>query len=167
MIGLRSTGIAVVLTVGLGLTALAQTPPSSPPGPAAGTSPTATSATVPTGSAQKSQDYWRGRTLTGTPVFNDNGQRIATINDLLITEDGRVNQAILSLRRPRGKLVAVPFDQLHFVPSRSSPLTRVPAGLAGGMAVTHHWPSVETYGAVLPGATLDSLASMERFRFSQ
>ena len=39
---LRSTGIAVALTVGFGLTALAQTPPSSQPGPTAGTSPAPT-----------------------------------------------------------------------------------------------------------------------------
>ena len=162
---LRSTGIAVALTVGLGLTALAQTPPSSQPGPTAGTSPATASAKVPTGSAQKSQDYWRGRTLTGTPVFDDNGQRIATINDLLITEDGKLNQVILSLRRPRGKLVAVPFNQLRFAPSRSNPLTRMPAV---GMARVHApLPSIVTYGAVLPGATRDSLANMERFRFSQ
>src|SRR3954454_18869668 len=166
---LRSTGIAVALTVGLGLTALAQTPPSSQPGPTAGTSPATTSAKVPTGSAQKSQDNWRGRTLVGTPVFDDNGQRIATINDLLITEDGKLNQVILLLQRPRGKLVAVPFNQLHFAPSRSNPLTRVPMAGAGmaGVHAAHHLLSIQTYGAVLPGATRDSLASMERFRFSQ
>ena len=160
---LRSAGIAVALTVGLGLTALAQTPPSSQPGPTAGTSPAPTSANVPTGSAQKSQDYWRGRTLTGTPVFDDNGQRIATINDLLITEDGKLNQAILLLQRPRGKLVAVPFNQLRFAPSKSNPLTRVPMA---GMARVHA-ASIRTYGAILSGATRDSLANMERFRFSQ
>jgi hypothetical protein len=161
---LCSTGIAVALTVGVGLTALAQTPPSSPPAPADGTSPATTIANVPTGSAQKSQNYWRGRTLAGTPVFSDNGQRIATINDLLITEDGKVDQVILLLRRPRGKLVAVRFTDLHFAPSKSNPLTRVPAA---GLAVAHRGPLVETFGAVLPTATPDSLANMERFRFSQ
>ncbi|MBV8590967.1 MAG: hypothetical protein JO212_13090, partial [Acetobacteraceae bacterium] len=69
---LRSAGIAVALTVVLGSAALAQTPPSNPPTAAAGTSPATTSANVPTGSAQKSENYWRGRTLAGTPVFDDN-----------------------------------------------------------------------------------------------
>ena len=164
---LQATGIVVTLTLGLGLTALAQTPSKSPPGPDAGASPATTGAHVPTGSALKSQSSWRGRTLVGTPVFDDNDQRIATINDLLITEDGKVDQAILSLQRPRGRLVAVPFSELHFAPSRTSlfthPVARVP-GL--GLAVPPRGTSIETYGAVLPGATRDSLANMERFRFS-
>jgi PRC-barrel domain len=55
--------------------------------------------------------------LLGTAVFNDNGQRIATINDLLITDDGRVDQVVLAVRRMGGKLVTVPFGQLRFAPS--------------------------------------------------
>jgi hypothetical protein len=71
------------------------------------------------------------------------------------------------LRRPGGKLVAVPFNQLHFAPSRSNPLTRVPMAGMARARVARNLPSIQTYGAVLPGATRDSLANMERFRFSQ
>jgi hypothetical protein len=46
--------------------------------------------------------------------------------DLLITDDGKVDRVVLSVRGRR-QLVAVPFGQLRFVPSRSfrpSPLGR-------------------------------------------
>ncbi|MBV8590390.1 MAG: PRC-barrel domain-containing protein [Acetobacteraceae bacterium] len=160
----HSAGIAAALRIVLGWPALPQTPPSSASSAPGGTSPAATSAIVPSGSAQKSQNDWRGRTLIGTPVFNDTGQRMATINDLLITDDGKVDRVILLLRRERGKLVAVPFNELHFLPSTRNALTGMPAtGIAlpppGGY-------QLKTYGAVLPGASRDSLAQMEPFRFA-
>jgi sporulation protein YlmC with PRC-barrel domain len=58
------------------------------------------------------------RSLIGTPVFNDMGQRIATISDLLITDDGMVDRVVVSVTQRR-KLLAVPFGQLHFVPSQN------------------------------------------------
>jgi hypothetical protein len=101
--------------------------------------------------------------LIGTAVFNDNNQRIATINDLLITDDGRVDQVVLAVRRMGGKVVAVPFSQLRFALSSSlgvsalvAPDTPSDSGALG---------DVRTYGAVLPGATRDSLAKTEPFRF--
>jgi hypothetical protein len=65
---------------------------AGPPGPARQATSTLTA-----GTAQKSQNNWRGRTLIGTAVFNDNNQRIATINDLLITDGGRVDQVVLAV----------------------------------------------------------------------
>ena len=127
---------------------------AGPPGPAR------QAATLTAGTAQKSQNNWRGRTLIGTAVFNDSNQRIATINDLLITEDGRVDQVVLAVRRMGGKLVAVPFSQLRFAPSSGT------LALASPDAPTPAFSSdLKTYGAVLPGATRDSLSKMERFRF--
>jgi len=95
-------------------------------------------------------------------VYNDNGQRVATINDLLITEDGRVDQVVLAIRGLRGKLVTVPFSQLRFAPSSAT------LALAAPDAATPAFSGdVKTYGAVLPGATRESLAKMETFRFAQ
>src|SRR4051794_2998309 len=118
-------------------------------------------ATLTAGTAQKSQNNWRGRTLIGTAVFNDNNQRVATINDLLITDDGRVDQVVLAVRGLRGKLVAVPFSQLRFVPSRGV----LPLAVADAVPAPTQ-VSIDTYGAMLPGATRDSLAKMETFRFA-
>jgi PRC-barrel domain len=101
---IRLAGIATALAALLAAPSLAQ--PAGQPG----TPPDQRQAAPLTGgTAQKSQNSWRGRTLVGTAVFNDNGQRIATINDLLITDDGRVDQVVLAVRRMRGKLVTVPF----------------------------------------------------------
>jgi hypothetical protein len=113
------------------------------------------------GTAQKSQNNWRGRTLLGTAVFNDNGQRIATINDLLITDDGRVDQVVLAVRRMRGKLVAVPFSQLRFAPSSGTLALAAPDAPTPAVS-----SDVKIYGVVLPGVTRDSLAKMETFRFA-
>ena len=55
--------------------------------------------TAPAGSIQNAENAWRGRMLIGTWVFNDNGQRIATIDDLLITDDGKVDR--VGFRIPR------------------------------------------------------------------
>jgi PRC-barrel domain len=153
---IRSIGIAAALAALLALPCQAQ------PAGQSGATSTQRQAERPltAGTAQRSQDNWRGRTLIGTAVFNDNNQRIATINDLLITDDGRVDQVVLAVRRMGGKLVAVPFSQLRFAPSSgtlalASPDAPTPASSG----------DLKTYGAVLPGATRDSLSKMERFRF--
>src|SRR5215468_9202245 len=96
----RSIGAAIGLTVLLITSAAAQTPTGQGDG-------AAPAVTVARGSALRVQNNWRGRTLIGTPVFDDHGQRIATIDDLLITDDGKVDRVVLSVRGGR-QLVAVP-----------------------------------------------------------
>jgi hypothetical protein len=78
----RSIVAAVVLASLLIASATAQTPSGQGDGTAT------TAITVPAGSLRKTENTWRGRMLIGTPVFNDSGQQITTINDLLITNDG-------------------------------------------------------------------------------
>lgn len=63
------------------------------------------------------QNAWPARNLPGASVFNDNGQRVATVRDLLLTDDAKVDRAVLAVGTRR-KLVAVAFDQLRFVPGR-------------------------------------------------
>ena len=145
---IRSVGIAAGLAALLAMPCHAQQ--AAQPGAAKQATPVLTA-----GTAQKSQNNWRGRTLIGTAVFNDNNQRIATINDLLITDDGRVDQVVLAVRRMGGKLVAVPFSQLQFVPSSGT------LALASPDAPTPAFSGdLKTYGAVLPGATCAATARM-------
>jgi len=153
---LPETGLAATLAA----PALAQTGPNRASTPATANPPAAVSeATVPIGSVQKSQDEWRGRTLIGATVLDDNGRRLGTINDLLITDDHRIDKVILLARR---RLVAVPFDNLRFVPSRSTGMP-IPARVP----VFHPaLPEIRSYGVVLPGATRESLAQMPTFRFA-
>jgi hypothetical protein len=161
---IRSSGIAAGVAALLIAPALAQAPPPSPPRAADNTNQQRTAnATLPVGSVLKSQNDWRGRTVIGAAVFDDNGRRIATINDLLITDDGRVDQVVLSVGRVSRKLVAVPFERLRFEPSR---VGGMPMFAGEGQAVPAVPSNITTYGAVLPGATMDSLAKMEAFRFA-
>ena len=145
----RSIGAAIGLTVLLITSAAAQTPTGQGDG----------AAPAVTGSLLKVQNDWRGRTLIGTPVFGDNGQRIATIDDLLITDDGKVDRVVLSVRGRR-QLVAVPFGQLRFVPSRNF---GTPLGRRGTARLAQS--GIRLFGVILPGASRDSLAEMETFRF--
>jgi len=145
----------VVLAALLTTSAVAQTPSA---GQGDGTS--ATSITVPSGSPQKAQNSWRGRMLIGTRVFNDRGVWIATIDDILITDEGIADRIVLSVARRR--LVAVPFKQFRFVPSQSIPAPREP--LRGWTQIAAN--AAGHFGVMLPGASRASLASMESFRFA-
>jgi hypothetical protein len=151
----RTFVAAVGLIALLNAAASAQTPAAGP----AGGVPAAT-VTVPTGSLQKAQNAWRGRTLIGAPVFNDNRQRIATINELLINDDGMVDKVVLSVAQSR-QLVAVAFNQLRFVPSQSSGM---PVGRRGWRRL-NQMNTITTFGVMLPGATRETLTGMETFRF--
>ena len=80
---------------------------------------------------------------------------------MLITDDGRLDQVVLTVRGIRGKLVTVPFSPLQFPPSAGT------LALASPDAATPAFSSdAKTYAAVLPGATRDSLVKMEPFRFA-
>jgi hypothetical protein len=152
----RTFAAAVGLTVLLIATAMAQTP-------AGGQSDavSTTAVTVPRGWLERAQNAWRGQTLIGAPVFNDNRQRIATINDLLINDDGVVDRVVLLVTQRR-QLVVVAFRQLRFAPSQSIP---TPVGRRASWQHLTQTNPTTLFGVMLPGATRDSLASMETFRF--
>jgi sporulation protein YlmC with PRC-barrel domain len=127
---------------------------------------TAPAVTVPAGTVQKSQSNWRGRTLTGAVVWNDSGQRIGRIDDVLITEDGKVDQVVITVGGFLGgrKRVAVQFSQLRFGPSRLAPWSNVTiegAPLVGNAADV----GGNAYGVVLPGATRDTVRAMPPFTY--
>ena len=118
----------------------------------------ATTITVPAGSLQRVQNSWRGRRLIGTPVFSDNGEQIAIVNDLLVSDDGMVGRVVLAVTLRR-QLVTVPFSQLRFVPSQ-----RIGTH-AGRRRSRFASAAFGPFGIMLPGASRTSLASMETFRF--
>jgi hypothetical protein len=144
MNGKRSIGTAIGLTALLITSAAAQSPTGLSDGPAA-------AVTIARGSLLRVQNNWRGTALIGTLVFDDHGQRIATIGDLLITDDGKVDRVVP---------VAVPFGQLRFVPSLNF---GTPVGRRGTARLAQS--GTRLFGVVLPGASRDSLAEMETFRF--
>ena len=151
---LAAAGLATLLMA----PAVAQTP-SAAPGDAA----TKTIITVPSGALQRVQNAWRGRRLIGTPVFGDNGEQLATVSDLLITDSGVVEKVVLSVKLRR-QLVAVPFSQLRFVPSQRIGMHAFAAKNAR-RRTRFETTAAGPFGIMLPGTTRDTLAALETFRF--
>jgi sporulation protein YlmC with PRC-barrel domain len=79
---------------------------------------------APNGSLVTTNGDWRGSELLGATVYNDQGDSIGTVNDLLLSSDGTFSNAVLSVGGFLGmgsKLIEVPFKNLKFVPSLSNP----------------------------------------------
>jgi hypothetical protein len=111
------------------------------------------------------RNAWRVQSLLGASVFNDNGQRVATIRDLLLTDDAKVDRVVLAVRS-RNRLVAVAFDQLKFVPSQRFDIPALAVrGRMSPMASAAH-ADRRPYGIMLPGVTQASLLQMESFQFT-
>ncbi len=122
----------------------------------------ATAASVPAGSLQRVQNDWRASALIGASVFNEHSQRVATIRDLLITDDGRIDRVVLTITQRR-KVVAIAFVQLQFLPSQQfdTPVLAVRGRMSRAVGVAH--AERKPYGIMLPGVTRESLAQMEGF----
>jgi hypothetical protein len=85
--------------------------------------------------------------IVGSSVYNDQNEKIGSIDDLVIDNNHSMH-AILSVGGFLGmdaKLVAVPFDKLHFGNTKSSSDNRV----------------------VLPGTTKQQLTSMPDYHFTK
>jgi sporulation protein YlmC with PRC-barrel domain len=79
---------------------------------------------APSGGLVKTHDDWRASGLVGATVYNDQGDSIGTVNDLLLSSDGTIQNAVISVGGFLGigsKLVAVPFKNIKFAPSKSNP----------------------------------------------
>ena len=103
------------------------------------------------GSLERVQNAWPARNLIGASVFNDSGRRVATIRDLLLTDDGKVDRVVLAVG-PRNRLIAVAFGQLKFAPNQRARRDRMSRMID---------PERKPYGIMLPGATQASLLQME------
>ncbi len=149
LISCRSTllplSLAAVLMAGGIPFAIAQT---------TSTAPSAMSA-KPDGSLQQSHDAWRATKLDGATVYNDQGNSVGSINDMLLDSTGKVSNVVLSVGGYLGmdsRYVEVPFSKLKFEPSRGN-------GATSSSANNHD------YSIVLPGATKDSLKAMTAFTY--
>jgi sporulation protein YlmC with PRC-barrel domain len=118
------------------------------------TAPTAISGKLD-GTLRQSHDAWRATRLDGAVVYNDQGNDVGTINDMLLDSAGKVSDVVLSVGGYLGidsKYVEVPFSKLKFEPSKGNTAT-------SGSADNHD------YSVVLPGATKDSLKAMTAFSY--
>ncbi|WP_459676481.1 PRC-barrel domain-containing protein [Acidisoma sp. 7E03] len=129
---------------------------------------------------------WRMSKLVGTTVYNEKGLVLGTVNDLLMSENGTVQEAVLSVGGVLGlgsKLVKVPFDKLKLVPSQANPAH---AGSGSTVATPPNAPETKSataasggtpgassatpaqnfdYGLIYPGATKQSLRDAPDFTF--
>jgi len=83
----------------------------------------------------------RASRLIGGPVYNEQGEKIGSIDDLIISPDRTVSFAIVSIGGFLGlgsRLVAIPVEQLHEEKDR----------------------------LVLPGATKEALAKLPEFKYA-
>jgi sporulation protein YlmC with PRC-barrel domain len=144
--------LAAAAALLLGTTAFAEAQTTSP-------APTATNA-KPNGSLEQSHNAWRSTKLDGAIVYNEHGDTVGTINDMLLDSAGKVSNVVLSVGGFLGmdsKYVEVPFSKLKFEPSKGNPASN---GAALAAAAKNHDSSI-----VLPGVTKDSLKAMTAFSY--
>ena len=172
-------GTALLATV-----ASAQTP--------AATADRANAASSDTLSSSQMQGDWRASKVVGLSVYNDNNEKLGSINDLLMDKSGNIKAVVLGVGGFLGMgehLVAVPLDKVKFssepivytgtastgTPSSGGSMMKPPgtppptstttgsAG-AGGAAATKSNPWYPDHAVF--NATKDELKAMPEFKYS-
>jgi sporulation protein YlmC with PRC-barrel domain len=154
----RLLGASAIVAASLAFSAQAQATTQNQTAPTM--SSTNAVAKAPTGDLRKVHGQWRSSTLVGADVYNHDGQTIGTIDNLLVTSNGQVSHAIISVGGFLGvgsKLVEVPFDRLQFKLSKNDDGT---TGANDQSAKTR-----PDYSVVLAGATKASLKKMVPFTY--
>jgi sporulation protein YlmC with PRC-barrel domain len=154
-----ATALTLALAFGAG-TALAQTNTpganrSAPDAAGGGASP-GLGATTPSGARSDvpsnrnpvltDSETIRASKVIGSSVYNDKGEKIGSIDDVILDKNHQASAAVLSVGGFLGlgsKLVEVPYKQLEFGDTRQSSENRVK----------------------LPGATKDSLEGMPAYSY--
>ncbi|MGH7077855.1 MAG: PRC-barrel domain-containing protein [Acetobacteraceae bacterium] len=158
--------------------------PTNPPAARIATpNPQANNEHGPTGSLEKSHGEWRASKLVGATVYNDSGDNIGSIDDLLVNNSGKIDTAIVSVGGFLGigsKLVAVPFDKFKFEqsqnehaaarPAQAVPATPAPRPVNATASENEHAAAAKNaapvqYSILLPQATKDSLKSAPSFKY--
>jgi sporulation protein YlmC with PRC-barrel domain len=129
---MRFAFLSVVTLVLAAGPVLAQQPPAPPKEPAATTAPTA--AGTPTNpdltvAAVKLQGGLRISKVIGSAVYNDQNEKVGTVDDLIMKDGNRIVMAIVSVGGFLGignKLVAVPYDQLHLETNKDETKVAMP-----------------------------------------
>lgn len=184
---------AYTVAICLGLLATSSIPVQAQATDATSTTTKTDSEKAPNGSLEKYHGMLRASKLTGANVYNDQGISIGTVNDLLLGDDGKIQNIVLSVGGLLGvgtHYVSVPFSEIQVQPSRSSgagaaigsgaagPNGTVATGTATNSAVVPATPtgargtgmatntsSSQYFSIVLPGATKDSLTKMPEFNY--
>lgn len=133
--------IAALTVLAFSAPALAQQPPTST-GPAPQTPPASGAPQSPlVVKTVKLDTGWRASKLIGASVYNDQNNTIGTVDDLIVGDDDKLLMMVVSVGGFLGigsKLVAIPYEQVHFDQNRK---------------------------ATIPGVTKDSLSAMPNFSY--
>jgi sporulation protein YlmC with PRC-barrel domain len=183
--------IAKTITAALASTALLVTIASAQT-PTATTDRADTASGSPTMSSSQLQGDWRASKIVGLSVYNDNNEKVGSINDFLMDKSGSIKAVVLGVGGFLGMgehLVAVSLDKVKFVndpivytgtastaapnsggstmvnpPARPASTTTGSAG-AGSAATTKSNPWYPDHAVF--NATKDELKSMPEFKYTQ
>lgn len=111
-LGIMLCTAAVIAAPLLAATVRAQQAPGT--APVSGAPPANSTLAVAT---VKLDNGWRASKLIGATVYNDQDQKIGSVDDLILTDDNKVVVAIVSVGGFLGigsKLVAIPYHDLRF-----------------------------------------------------
>ncbi|HSZ97154.1 MAG TPA: PRC-barrel domain-containing protein [Bradyrhizobium sp.] len=180
----KTTMAALAGTALLATVASAQTPTA--------TTDRTNAAASDTMSSSQLQGEWRASKVVGLSVYNDNNEKLGSINDLLMDKSGNIKAVVLGVGGFLGMgehLVAVPLDKVKFssepivytgtastgTPSSGGSMMKPPgtppptstttgsAG-AGGAAATKSNPWYPDHAVF--NATKDELKAMPEFKYS-
>lgn len=117
MLNPRTLVVLTALAASVSVQVVAQQ--SAPPSPAGPSSPAGLVATTNNPNLAvatvKLENGTRASKLIGSAVYADGGDKVGTVDDLVMTGDNKVTVAVISMGGVLGvgsKLVAVPFEQL-------------------------------------------------------
>jgi len=129
---------------------------------------------------QAHSDQWRSSKLIGVNVYNNKNEKIGDISDMLVDQNGKVQDVVLAVGGFLGMgehLVAVKFEQLKWVnepvrnttasntaPASNTATNRATTGSAG--AVSNNADKMYPDHARL-NATKDQLKEMPEFKYAQ
>jgi sporulation protein YlmC with PRC-barrel domain len=128
------------------------------------------------------QGGWRASKVVGLSVYNDNNEKLGSINDLLMDKSGTIKAVVLGVGGFLGMgehLVAVPLDKIKFVnepvaytgtASSGNSMTKnpaTPATTTGSTSTASSSKSNPWYpDHAVFDATKDSLKAMPEFKYS-
>ena len=172
----------------LATAAFAQSPATNSDTSTAPSATTSTSTSTSTNSSYTGN--WRTSKVVGLSVYNDGGESLGSINDLLTDKSGKIVAAVVGVGGFLGvgeRYVAIPFEKVKFVnePVKTSAATTAAPGGAmtkstststtgaagGGMAAPAATPAASTPNpwypdhAVISG-TKDEMKAMPEFKYT-
>jgi sporulation protein YlmC with PRC-barrel domain len=183
---------AYAVAIGLGLLGVSGLPIQAQTTNTTSATTSTNSDRAPNGSLEKYHGKLRASELTGANVYNDHGTALGTVNDLLVGNDGKIQNVVLSVGGLLGvgtHYVSVPFSQIQVEPSHSGGTdstatngmtgtngtmttgtpnaTVTPATSTGarGTGMATNTSSMQYFSIVLPGATKDSLTKMPEYNY--